>query len=373
LLSGGLFRRALLNCGLFCGRLLGSTLLCAFSLSLRLLSRPLLSGGLFGGALLGLGLLSGSFLGSALLSLGFFRCGFLSRALLSLGLFGGTLLGQRLLRSGLLGSALRSGSLFSRALLSQRFLGGSLFRYALFFRRLLRRALLFGGFRCGDTLRLGSPVGGALFHGSLLSGKLLRRRLGGGLAPRLLLAHGLRCECVELDPGVLRVARRDFDLPASLPVTLADGRAFLERDGRLWDLIVLDVCTSERLAAHCFTVEFMELIRRRLAPGGVLAIQFIGDRGGWSASVLRTVRQGFGQAQLLEAGGAFSLPVGPQWILAGRRAWAEPPAQMWPGGRAPWRRLEPAPHEGVLLTDDRFPAEPRWSQVALCWRQLYSQ
>ena len=42
-------------------------------------------------------------------------------------------------------------------------------------------------------------------------------------------------------------------------------------------------------AWHLFTLEAMQLLRGRLAADGVLVIQFIGDDGPWSASLVRTV------------------------------------------------------------------------------------
>ena len=34
--------------------------------------------------------------------------------------------------------------------------------------------------------------------------------LGGGLAPRLLAAHGIECHTVEVDPAVVEIARGKF-------------------------------------------------------------------------------------------------------------------------------------------------------------------
>lgn len=191
--------------------------------------------------------------------------------------------------------------------------------------------------------------------------------LGGGLAPRLLASHGIECECVELDPKVVEVARREFGLPETIPVTVGDGRAFLERAESRWDLIVLDVCTSERLAAHCFTVEFMQVARRRLAPGGILAIQLIGDRAEWSECVRRTVATAFENTALIETD-VFPMPIGPEWIIAGR---ALPKEES--GERMPYREIHFASDAAELLTDDRFPAEPEWNRVATGWRRIYTR
>ena len=120
--------------------------------------------------------------------------------------------------------------------------------------------------------------------------------LGGGLAPRLLAAHGVACRSVEVDPAVIEIARREFAFAGE--VTPGDGRAVLARQDRRYDLIFLDVCTADRLPWHLFTIEAMQLIRRQLPPGGILAIQFVGDDGPWSASLVRTVEAAFGSGPL---------------------------------------------------------------------------
>jgi hypothetical protein len=146
-------------------------------------------------------------------------------------------------------------------------------------------------------------------------------------------------------------------------VTVADGRRFLERDPRPWDLIVLDVCTGERLALHLFTQEALEAARGRLAPGGSVAVQFIGGDGPWSASVLRTAEAVFGRCTMIRPRGQVG-PVGPRWLLAG------PAAAVPDDAQAPWEVVRPAA-PGAVLTDDRFAAERAWSEAAAAWRRGY--
>ena len=192
--------------------------------------------------------------------------------------------------------------------------------------------------------------------------------LGGGLASRLLEAHGCESWSVEIDPAVVEVARREFNFDGA--VSVADGRAYLARVPAEWDIIFLDVCTAERLPAHLFTMEALRLAKRSLSADGVLAIQFIGDDGPWSDSLVATVRKVFGQCLVL-APAVDIAPVGPRWIFAGRRMlppdllenYVEPPTL--------WRRLKPA-SRGQLLTDDHFSAELDWARTAYLWRTLYA-
>jgi len=198
--------------------------------------------------------------------------------------------------------------------------------------------------------------------------------LGAGLAPRTLALHGVHCEAVEVDPAVVELARSEFDFRGT--VHAADGRTFLRRDERAWDLIVLDVCTSERLATHLFAVEGLALARDRLAPRGILALQFIGDEGAWTASLVRTAREVFGSAVVIAPRFTFE-PVGPCWLFAGAVPITAPPGERDdpfsdpntdPHDTAPWRVVDVA-DGGALLTDDHFPAELDWSRTAALWRR----
>lgn len=134
---------------------------------------------------------------------------------------------------------------------------------------------------------------------------------------------------------------------------------------RRYDLIFLDVCTAGRLPPHLFTREAFALTRERLAPDGVLAVQLIAGDGRFAASVARTAREVFGDCLLL-APPVDLAPVGPRWLFAGN---APPESEMRIDG-APWRVVVPdAP--GEVLTDDRFPVERDWAEIAAVWRRRY--
>jgi hypothetical protein len=184
-----------------------------------------------------------------------------------------------------------------------------------------------------------------------------------------LAGHGIDCQTVEIDPVVVRVAREQFRFDG--PATVADGRTFLDSTSQQWDLIFLDVCTSDRLAWHMFTVEAMQLIRDRLAPEGILVIQFIGDDGPWSASLARTAGAVFGESRVLAGGGNLAR-VGPRWLFASP-GFLPPVADtpFLPEGPVPWETA-PSATVGHLLTDDHFPVEVAWARTARYWRSLYA-
>jgi spermidine synthase len=117
--------------------------------------------------------------------------------------------------------------------------------------------------------------------------------LGGGSAQKRTWRDfpNLQLQVVELDPVVRDVAYRYFELPRNqrLRVAVEDGRRFLARDRRRWDAIVIDAYFSDSLPFHLTTVEFLELVRSRLAPGGVVASNLIGALSGEGSKLFRSM------------------------------------------------------------------------------------
>jgi hypothetical protein len=85
----------------------------------------------------------------------------------------------------------------------------------------------------------------------------------------------------EINPDVERIARKWFsflsDSEARTEVVLGDARVQLERElarGRAedFDLIAVDAFSSDSIPMHLLTAECADIYRRRLKPGGVLAL-----------------------------------------------------------------------------------------------------
>ena len=85
----------------------------------------------------------------------------------------------------------------------------------------------------------------------------------------------------EINPDVEQIARTWFsflrDSKARTEVVLGDARVQLERElaaGRSedFDLIAVDAFSSDSIPIHLLTAECADIYRRRLAPGGVLAL-----------------------------------------------------------------------------------------------------
>jgi spermidine synthase len=185
-------------------------------------------------------------------------------------------------------------------------------------------------------------------HYALLEHENPRRMLliGGGLNGSLneALRHPMleHADYVELDPELLGLVREQFpeewNLLASNPrigIHPDDGRRFLERAGAPYDVIIVNLADPQTAQLNRFyTLEFFRLARRKLAPGGVLALQLAVPENYISqeqAELVRTIRNTL--LQVFPAVAA--LPATPVHLLA-----ATPPAALTTDGELLIRRLK---------------------------------
>ena len=96
----------------------------------------------------------------------------------------------------------------------------------------------------------------------------------GNIAARLEQA-GIDVLAVEIDPEVVRLAREYFDFSGN--AVTADGRRFLQRNKRKWDLIFVDAFLGSNPPWQLYTREAFVLYRDRLNPGGAVIANFIGS------------------------------------------------------------------------------------------------
>jgi spermidine synthase len=75
-----------------------------------------------------------------------------------------------------------------------------------------------------------------------------------------------------------------------------DGRRFLRRDTRRWNLIVVDAYYADTIPFHLATAEFVRLVRSRLIPGGVVAVNVIGAMAGDTSRLLRSITRTYASA-----------------------------------------------------------------------------
>ena len=102
--------------------------------------------------------------------------------------------------------------------------------------------------------------------------------LGVGIVPMEFARQGARVDVVEINPAVVPVAVRFFDLQTNkLNLTLDDGRHFLNRCRKQYDAVVLDAFLGDSSPSHLMTREAFASIRRVLRPGGTLVINSFGN------------------------------------------------------------------------------------------------
>lgn len=198
-------------------------------------------------------------------------------------------------------------------------------------------------------------------------GRMLLVGLGGGSVAKSYAATGWQVEAVEIDPVVTRVAHQWFGLTeAEATVFDDDGRRFLAaQPPAVYDLIVMDAFGSSTIPFHLVTREVFTLIRSRLAPGGLLAMNI--ESVGWHSplvdAVSATAASVFAHLQVLPI--AEPPTTLGNLILVAADHVLEPLGELpavsdrWSGAynlNHAWdNRFEPPRTGAVILTDDRNP------------------
>lgn len=102
--------------------------------------------------------------------------------------------------------------------------------------------------------------------------------LGVGITPMEFARAGAKVDVVEINPAVVPVAQRWFNLqPEKLNITIGDGRQFLNRCTKKYDAVALDAFLGESSPSHLMTREAFQSIRHVLKPGGTLVINSFGN------------------------------------------------------------------------------------------------
>jgi spermidine synthase len=166
--------------------------------------------------------------------------------------------------------------------------------------------------RLGDPEHLELPYARVAMAGLALveePRRVLVVGLGGGSLPSFLRNRfpGTVIDIAELDADVADVARRYFGFreDARMAVHIGDGRRFIEGAPALhYDAIFLDAFGAYSVPPHLATQEFLQAVRRALAPGGVV----VGNVWNRSAnpvydSMVRTYRSVFDELCILEVPG----------------------------------------------------------------------
>lgn len=130
--------------------------------------------------------------------------------------------------------------------------------------------------------------------------------LGGGRTASYLVNSfpAFRLEIAELDPEVIRLAKKYFGVAENdrLKISAQDGRVFLVRTKNAYDVIFLDAYRGPFVPFHLLTREYFELVKKRLAPGGVVA-QNVEPSTMILDSALVTIGSVFKNVETYDAGG----------------------------------------------------------------------
>ena len=100
-----------------------------------------------------------------------------------------------------------------------------------------------------------------------------------GLGAGTLATYGAKGDVFrfyDINPGVLRIAERDFtflhDSDATIEVVLGDARLSLEREpDQNFDVLAIDAFSSDAIPVHLITSQALAIYRRHMKPGGVIA------------------------------------------------------------------------------------------------------
>ncbi len=131
--------------------------------------------------------------------------------------------------------------------------------------------------------------------------KALLIGLGAASLTKFLYRHYSDTELtvVEIDPAVVAAARQFFKLPEDpkrLRIVIDDGARFVERNGRAYDLILVDGFDANARAGELDSPLFYERCRERLSRNGILAVNLIGRNRSFRKSVERLSAAFDGQA-----------------------------------------------------------------------------
>lgn len=107
-------------------------------------------------------------------------------------------------------------------------------------------------------------------------------------------------DVVEIDPNLYEVSKKYFILSDDPRVVnhVEDGRAYLEKSDKKYDLIFLDAYAGlTSIPDHLTTKEFFDLLRSKLSPDGIVIANVVGDleivSPSLTYSLIKTFKQAF--------------------------------------------------------------------------------
>jgi spermidine synthase len=190
--------------------------------------------------------------------------------------------------------------------------------------------------------------------------------LGVGIVPMDFARQGANVDVVEINPAVVPVAVRFFNLDTNkLNLTLDDGRHFLNRCRKQYDVVVLDAFLGDSSPSHLLTRQAFASIHSVLRPGGTLVINSFGNletgRDFFTASLNQTLKAVFRSvvAHTSGDGGIFFVASDrPNLAFVHTPDLANIHPEVIDDTKATYAGIvDTAPGHGRVLTDDYNPAE----------------
>jgi spermidine synthase len=174
------------------------------------------------------------------------------------------------------------------------------------------RVLQIGGNAIQSAMRLSAPDAIELDYVRAMMAFLLFRPdprdvlmvgLGGGSMARFVHARmpGTRVTVVEINPGVVTVARKYFQLPEEdgrLRIVIGEGAKEVARRPAGSDVLAVDGFVNGRVADSLCTLSFYESAFAALRPQGVMVANFMADDARLERHCAR-IERAFGRAPVL--------------------------------------------------------------------------
>jgi spermidine synthase len=169
---------------------------------------------------------------------------------------------------------------------------------------------------------------------------------------------------VEIDPELEDIGRRYFDMGSNPNLTVfnEDARPWLRDSSGGYDAIMVDAYRQPYIPFYMATREFFELVRDRLAPGGVVIVNAGHPEGSddFEQVLGRTMADVFPTVLRDPAEQSNTLLVGseaPASAVALAKAGPDLPGELPDVARFAAARLGPRLAGGTVYTDDRAPVE----------------
>jgi spermidine synthase len=201
--------------------------------------------------------------------------------------------------------------------------------------------------------------------------------LGGGVLTGYVGRYMPQAEIdtVEIDPGVIDTAKTYFSLRETdrTRIVESDGRVFLNRSRKQYDLALIDAYIGGFVPFHLMTKEFYTLLKRHLAPGGaaVFNVHEINRLFPVAVRTLQTVfatvdiyRSGLGEVAVV----ATDAPRSPEALARRAKELQDQYAFRYPLPDLLTHREDMDPGAGEVLTDDFAPVDvyvadgPQWKK-----------